>query len=196
MKASDYITLTIIDKIFTEKANCELKPLSKMIYINILTHHFKNIDANEKNLSAFQLFPDEIKYNQFQKNYQELHKAQLITIGEKYISFNNTWGSYIDRSSLAETSKAEYSNALNTINTYKENIQKNQSLVELIAMKHRWNSTYFNKVMDMFFMEQEAVGTKYLHESECTRHFINWCNNNSNKLNTQSNGNQTKILGI
>lgn len=195
MKASDYITLTIIDKIFTEKAIGELKPLTKMLYINVLTHHFKNLDANEKNLSAFDMFKDKLHFERFKENYHELHKANLITIMNDLVMFNNVWGSYIDRSKLIETTQASFGSTMKTAIEFKEQLSQNQQMIDVVCMKNRLTRLVAIKLLDMFILEQEATGAKYDNVSECIRHFINWSNSNASKVG-QSSSTQTKILGL
>ena len=92
MKASDLITLTTINRIFTEKATTDLKPMTKMVYINILTHHFQVLDATEQNMVAFEMFKEDLQYEKFQSFYRELHYSNLVTILQTSVLFNNVWG--------------------------------------------------------------------------------------------------------
>jgi hypothetical protein len=196
MIASDYITLSILDKIFKEKAQMEVKPLTKMLYINVLTHHFKSLEANEKNLSAFDMFPKDLKYERFKNKYQELHKAKLITIGNNVITFNNVWGSYIDRSKLIETAQAQYGFSLSGIDKYKEQLLANQQMIEVVCMKNKLTRITAMKMLDMFILEQDATKIKYDNLYECTKHFINWASTNATRLGNNSSSNKTKLLGL
>lgn len=184
MIASDYITLTVIDKIFTEKSEKELRPLTKILYINVLTHHFKNLEANEKNLSAFDMFSDKLQYSKFETNYKELHEARLITIGQTFITFNNVWGSYIDRSSLNEIKKATYESSMKTAEFFKEEMLKNQSMFEVIGMKHKLTRITLLKMIEIFITEQKAIQNKYENASEVTKHFIHWSGSYASKIHT------------
>lgn len=195
MKASDLITLTIIDKIFTEKATTELKPLTKMLYINILTHHFKTLEATEQNLFAFEMPKDKLQYEKFKDQYKEMFYAKLVNLEMESIIFNNVWGSYINRNILNNPEIDSTEQINKPAIHFKETISCSQSVFDLVAMKHRWTRIFYLKVVDLFFTEQSAVQTKYNHETECTRHFIHWCDKNYNKLNLNTNGKQTKILG-
>ena len=195
MKASDLITLTIIDKIFTEKATTELKPLTKILYINILTHHFKTLEATEKNLFAFEMPKDKLQYEKFKDYYRELFYAKIVNLEEQSIIFNNVWGSYINRNILNNLEIDSSEQVSKPAIYFKDIIGNSQSVFDLIAMKHRWTRMYYLKVVELFFTEQSAIQTKYNHENDCKRHFINWCDKNYNKLNLNPNGTQTKILG-
>ena len=63
-------------------------------------------------------------------------------------------------------------------------------------MKYKWSNITFYKAIDLFFLEQEALATKYAQSSDCIKHFINWCNINAIRLSQTNNGNQSKILGL
>jgi hypothetical protein len=192
MIASDYITLTIIDKIFTEKAETELKPLDKMIYINVLTHHFKNLEANEKNFHAFDMFPSDLQFDRFEKNYKQLQKAGLITIGNTVITFNNVWGTYLNHTVRNIVPIQDSKEAAE----YKMDLMNNPSLFETLAMKHRLNNTSVMKYLELFFSEQKTIGKKYENIQDCTRHFIHWVSVNSKKINQNPSSSNSKILGI
>ncbi len=188
-------TFEVIDNIFKEKAEIEISSMSKMLYINILMGQFKNKEANEKNAMAFEMFYDDIKnYNRWEKNFKELHKARLITIGEKFITFHNAWGSYIDRSSIVELKHAQYESSLKTADTYKQSLVNNQTMFEVTGMKYKLSKESMFKLIDIFINEQIAIKNKYENESECTRHFINWVGKNSN-LQTNKPSSSNKIIG-
>jgi hypothetical protein len=198
MIASDYITLSTLDRIFKEKAEIEIKPLTKMLYINVLTHHFKSLEANEKNLSAFDMFPKDLQYEKFENQYQELHKAKLITIGNTFITFNNVWGSYIDRYSLNEIKKATYESSMKTAEFFKEEMLKNQSMFEVIGMKHKLTRITLLKMIDIFITEQKAIQNKYENASEVTKHFIHWSGSYASKIHTTPEvvKSKNKIIGF
>ena len=69
------INLFVIDKIFNEAAESKLCPMSMMLYINCLTHNFKDKPASFSGAVAFEIFENEIKdYHKYEKYFQKLHK--------------------------------------------------------------------------------------------------------------------------
>jgi hypothetical protein len=179
------ITLETIDKIFSERFECKVQPMSKILYINCLMGHFKNLEANEKNAIAFELFYSDIKgYETWKNNFTELHKAKATTLTPQFIIFNNLWGRYIDRSSFNEKGTAIYESQLKTADHFKQELLGNQTMFEVTGMKHKLSKESMVQLIDLFVKEQEAISTKYENASECTRHFIYWARSNGSKLQT------------
>lgn len=194
--AHSLITFEVIDKIFENKAEFTLTSMSKMLYINALFAHFKNKEATEKNLIAFEIFYSDIKnFKKWEKNFQELHKARLVTIYDKCIIFNNVWGSYIDRSEINQVKNAQYESSLKDAEAFKQSLVNNQTMFEVTGMKHRISKENMLKMIDAFIAEQMVVKNKYLNESECTRHFIHWVGKNATNPIQSINKSQTKIIG-
>jgi len=190
--AYSLITLETIDKIFNEKAEIKVSSMSKMLYINILLWHFKDKGISQEDLMGFDLFYSDIKnYTRWEQNLKELHEAKLVLLTDHYITFINVWGTYIDRTLLIKPIENKKG-----ILDYKQEIVSNQSLLELTSMRFKWSKITFHKAIDLFFLEQEALSTQYDQSSDCTKHFINWCNINSSKINQTNNGSQNKILGL
>jgi hypothetical protein len=190
-------TFEIIDNIFKHKAEIEIKSMSKMLYINILMAQFKDKEANEKNAMAFEIFYDDIKnYKRWENNFKELHKARLLTIGDKFITVHNSWGTYIDRSQITDLKNAQYATSLIDAEHFKQNLVNNQTMFEVTGMKHRLSKENMLKMIDQFIAEQMVVKTKYLNESECTRHFIHWISKNStNPMQSVIKSKSSKIIG-
>lgn len=195
--AHSLITFEVIDKIFENKAEIELNSMSKMLYINVLFAHFKNKEAIEKNMMAFEIFYSDIKnFKRWEKNFQELHKARLLTISDKHIIFHNSWGSYIDRSEVNNLKNVEYQSSLKDAEAFKQNLVNNQTMFEVTGMKHRISKENMLKMIDEFIAEQMVVKNKYLNESECTRHFIHWVGKNAtNPIQPVNKSKQSKIIG-
>ena len=192
------INLFVIDKIFTEVAEVRLSPMSKMLYINCLTHHFTDKPCNVSSAVAFEIFEDDIKgYDKYRRYFQELHKAKLVTIGIRVIVFNNVWGKYIDRSKLNSVSPEKYvaGFSFRPIDDFKEDLLKSNQLVELSQMKHRLSKSQIKKLIDIFIAEQRTFQKKYTNLSDCIKHCTYWIGNNSHQAPAENIKSSGKILG-
>jgi hypothetical protein len=186
-------TLQVFETIFETRSENKLSSMAKSLYINCLYGYFKGKEATDKNSMAFDIFLSDLKnYSKWQKYFQELHKAKLINIQTDRINFINHWGQFIEREKLTKpiTSKKD-------ANSYRENLQNNKTLIDLIAMKQSLNETQINNFIDLFVKEQEAVLNKYNNESEISKHFMNWCNTQVKKSRPVSEKvkSKAKILG-
>jgi hypothetical protein len=155
------INLFVIKSIFDKH---KVSPLSQMIYINCLTHHFKDLDATEENSMAFELFESDFEYEKYKLNFQELHKAKLIVLDNRIIRFNNTWGTFIDRTMLTKKEA-------------KKDIYKcldGQEFLELVCMKNKVNMDAVKVLIGKFIKEQIALGKNHYNESDCRKHFLYW----------------------
>lgn len=172
----------VIDRIFKERAEAKLSSKAKSLYINCLMGYFKGLEANEKNAMAFELFEEDIKnYEKWKTTFQELHKAKLITITSKMIVFNNCWGQFIDRQQLTNSTLAIYVETMKSAEDFRQNLLQNESMMSVMGMKNKIKIKQVLNLIDVFIMEQMAIGTKYANSSECIRHFINWSSKNIDK---------------
>lgn len=186
-------TLQVFETIFETRSENKLSSMAKSLYINCLYGHFKSKEPTDKNSIAFDIFLSDLKnYSKWQKYFQELHKAKLINIQEDRINFINHWGQFIEREKLTKPisvrKDAKY---------YRENLQNNKSLIDLISMKHSLNDQHIINFIDLFVKEQQAVLNKYNNESEISKHFMNWCNTQVKKSKPVSEKvkSKAKILG-
>lgn len=192
------INLYVIDKIFNETASFKLSPISKMIYINCLIHHFRDKPATVVSAVSFEVFEEDIpNYNKFKVNFQELHKAKLITIGSKQIVFDNVWGEYIDRSKLEKVSAEKYVAGFKfqSISEFKDDLLKSSQLVELAQMKYRLSKLQTQKLIELFIVEQTAFDKKYNNLADCIKHCSYWMAFNSERVPKENVKSSGKILG-
>lgn len=192
------INLFTIDKIFNGVATTKLTTSAKMLYINCLTHHFREKKPTIVNAVAFEMFKNDIpKYEKFQKVFEELHKAELIIIRDDAIGFVNTWGQYIDRKQLEKVNVDTYvaGFSFEGVNAFIEEMRKNTGLHELCAMKHKISTRQVEALLDMFQKEQISIDKKYCGYSDCAKHFINWIPNNSSKVPQENVKSKSKLLG-
>lgn len=179
------INLFVIESIFNNEAQHKLSAMSKMLYINILMHYFKDKKANVANVCAFELNEKDFSdYDKFKKYVLELQKAQLVTIDGETIAFNCAWSKYIDRTQLEKITPGEYIGLLNfhDITEYTERLLEDRNLYELSAMRYKLNRESTKAAIELFIKEQETVEKKYTNVSECIKHCIYWVGKNTDKV--------------
>lgn len=192
------INLYVIDKIFSE-SEYKISTNSKMLYINCLIHHFRDKKPTVSNAVAFEIFISDIpNYEKYDKQFQELHKANLIVIGLKSIVFNNTWGKHIDRSKLDKVNPMEYvaGFSFQGIEAFQKELYDNDSLFELCEMRYKINKVQTKKLMELFIKEQVTFKKTYNNFSDCIKHFTMWVGKNLDKAPKDTVKSQGKILGI
>jgi hypothetical protein len=192
------INLFVIDKIFTEAAEISLSPMSKMLYINCLTHHFSDKPCSVSSAIAFEIFEDDIKgYDKYRRYFQELNKAKLVTIGIRVIVFNNVWGKYIDRSKLNSVSPEKYvaGFSFRPVNDFKEDLLKSTQLVELAQLKYKLSKVQIKKLVEIFIAEQITFDKKYTNLSDCIKHCTFWIGLNAQRVPAENVKSSGKILG-
>jgi hypothetical protein len=193
------LNLYVVDKIFNEEATIPLKPITKMLYINCLTYHFKDKKPIVSNAIAFEIFIKDIpNYDKHEKSFQELHKSGLIAIGLKTVVFNNVWGQHIDRSKLDKVDAMLYVAGFTFHKpiTFKKELDENQSLFELCAMKYKINQSQVKKLIELFIKEQSTFEKTYSNFSDCIRHFTMWAAKNLDKVPKEIVKSNNKILGL
>lgn len=186
-------TLQVFETIFETRSENKLSSMAKSLYINCLYGYFKSKEATDKNSMAFDIFLSDLKnYSKWQKYFQELHKAKLIKIESDRINFINHWGQFIEREKFIQPNTLR-----KNAKSFREALKKNQSLIDLIAMKQSLNEEQINKYIELFVKEQEAVLKKYDNETEISKHFMNWVNTQVKKSKPVSEKvkSKAKILG-
>ena len=193
------INLYTIDMIFADCGNVKLKPLTKMLYINCLMHHFREKKPTVANAVAFSMFINDIpNYDTYEKMFQELHKAGLVVIGISDVRFENVWGKYIDRTKLDKVSPQEYVAGFSFAKAsgFKDDMLKSDSLIELLQMKHKISGKQIETLIALFVKEQDAFEKQYSSYADCTRHFTYWIPNNVSKAVGETVKTGAKILGL
>ena len=193
------INLYTIDMIFADCGDVKLKPLTKMLYINCLMHHFRDKKPTVANAVAFSIFISDIpNYDTYEKMFQELHKAGLVIIGISDVRFENVWGKHIDRTKLDKVSPQEYVAGFSFAKAsgFKEDMLKSDSLIELLQMKYKISRKQIETLISLFIKEQDAFEKQYSSYADCTKHFTYWIPNNISKAQSETVKTGAKILGL
>lgn len=179
-----------------------ISPMSKIIYINCLIHNFENKKPTIANSVAFDLLTSDFDFEKFKKNFHELHKAELININGDVITFNNTWGKYIDRTKLdcndEDSYKGESYIFIPAHKIEKKLFAENETLMDICKMKHKLKQAQTDNLIELFLKEQVALKKTYQGEQDCVKHFMNWLNYNKEKTTIPSGGNvksKGRLLG-
>lgn len=192
------INLYVIDKILSSVSNKKLSAQSKMVYINCLIKHFKELEPSNDNAMAFQMFESEFRdYDKFRENIQELHRAGLVTINSKFISFNNFWGPYIDRKLLLHTDSTKPDHKWPKHATeLKDDLLSASLVIELVKKRHKLSEERAKSLMLAFIEEKESFGIVYHSLAEFKKHCVSWIRVNCDKTPKEIVKTDAKILGM
>jgi len=190
--------LKVIDSIFKYevKRPNRLTSKSQMVYINCLTHYFKDLEPTITNSMGFEMSFDEYPtLKTFLPEFQILETAGLVNIYLNGVGFKRVWANYIDIRYLETIPPINYIGAmeLQENNDIKKQLLENEQLVELCAMKYKVTKDVFPKMVDLFLTEQIAFGKKYSSIIDCVKHFSFWIPHNLNALNVEKK--KPKLLG-
>jgi hypothetical protein len=197
MKILDLITLETISKIFEN--NTKVSSKAKMLYVNCLMGHFKDLEATTENAMEFTLFVLKMKnYFSWQKYFIELHEAKIITIHPttSSIVFTNTWGQLIDRTKLDLAENQLLGSMLKNASELKEEMFDNKSLYELCGMKFKMTPAQVSLKIELFCKEQDSANKKYKDYGEASQHFNYWIAKGTNAPSQSRASSSSKILGL
>ena len=107
-KMIDLISINTIDKIFEDSD--DLQPISKWIYVEFLTKHFKNLDTTIENSMMFEIEINSINnFSKLEPHFKNLNDYGIITLTKNSIVFNNKWGQFIKKSELKSEQSSNFS---------------------------------------------------------------------------------------
>lgn len=170
------INLYVIDQVWKE-ALTNVSVFSKMLYLNCLTHHFKDKTVCLENAMEFELcFSEHSELKTFNKNFEELQKAGLVEVKSNAVLFPNLWYKYIDKEKLTTViNPITFAGlTISSAEEVKKALKENQHLFEIIGMKHGISQEKFDYLVDLFVLEQLAYDKKYSSHNDCAKHFSFW----------------------
>ena len=195
----DLITLNTLENIYEHRASHKITPEAKTLYQNCLIFHFKDKIISEKNSTSFHIFKGDVRnYKKWENTFIELQNAKLLTLSAQTIEMHNTWGQFIDRKQLIISQEHNLlESTLKTADYFFEQLNQNQSLIDVTGMKHRIKKEVVIQMIELFVSEQKAIGTKYAKVEECNKHFMNWVTYNipDNSIKQDIVKSTSKILG-
>lgn len=187
------INLFIIDKIFSKYGQGKLSPKAQMLYINIIMHHFRDLEAKSVNCAAFSMnnntFPN---FNKYKALLSELSEYDIIQVTDTNVIFYNLWSPYID-AKLLDLEKVSFEPKSPL--SYQEEMNNAEQFIELTSMKHSLSKTHVVKLIDLFLREQESFKKTYSSYGECVKHFTYWIALNQHKVPKESVKSSKKMLG-
>jgi hypothetical protein len=178
------ISLYVIDKIFSG-TNGKLSTKAKMLYINCLTYHFREMEPTVSNAIAFNLKNVNIpNYEKHQPAFVELFKNDLVELSNDRVYFNNLWGKHIDWRQLKKQSPEEYvaGFTFSSATSFKEEMLSSTKMKELQMMRYKISEVQIDALISLFTQEQDTFEKKYNSFGECVKHFTYWIKNNIVKV--------------
>jgi hypothetical protein len=197
MKMLELITLETISKIFEN--NVKVSSKAKMLYVNCLMGHFKDLEATTENAMEFTLFVLKMKnYFSWHKYFIELHEAKIITIHPttSSIVFTNTWGQLIDRTKLDIEQRENINSMFKLASELKQEMFDNKSLYDLCGMKYKMTPAQVSMKIELFCKEQDSANKKYKDYGEASQHFNYWIAKGTNAPTQTRASSSSKILGL
>jgi hypothetical protein len=187
------INLYVIDRIFRDVSRKKLSPNAQILYINCLTHHFKNLEPKEVNCNAFEILIDEFpNFKKYTKVLTELEEEGLIDVGNGRVMFYNEWSKFIDRNMLDIPMQEVTSKP---IAEFKNELIESDSLIELSSLKFKISKLQVAKLIELFVVEQTAFKKEYLSVGDCIKHCSNWMQYNHHKVPKEIIKSGNKMLG-
>lgn len=194
------ISLHCINQIFETEALVKISPKAKIAYMQCLIYHFADVEPTYDNMLAFDIMKFRVNPKSM-KLFEELDKAGLVQIHEKWITFINHWGKHIDRTLLPRVSPTEYlaTADFRPAEEFMEEILKKASFYEIAQMQMKIPPERTAELIKLFFKTQDAHEQAYQNHTAASRHCLGWIrgqitgtgNNNSKK---QTTNNATKQL--
>jgi hypothetical protein len=178
------LNLYVINKIFTEVAKISLSAKAQMVYLNCLTFYFKDKEHTEENCQSFYLeFLEHPKLTNYKNEWLELEKADLIISNAEHIFFKNVWIAYIKKPFDTMIPPQNYVGAfeIKSFDEFKNDLLNNDALRELCAMKYKVINENYEKLVEMFLIEQKAFNKKYINSTDLIKHFSYWIPHNAQK---------------
>jgi hypothetical protein len=191
------ITLYVIDEIFANDCIGKVTPIAKMLYINCLSHNFKDKLPSLPNLNDFIILKASIpNYNSYKTHFENLCNASLIVDENYAYKFISHWIKYVELNRLNQMNDFESRQAVN-LDEYEKEFYQSQQLIELCCMKNNINKQQVINLMEQFLKEQKVTDKTYTNIGDAKKHFIYWCAINKDKLPKETIvKSKSKILGL
>ena len=192
-----FISLFVVEEIFNSDCKGKLSPIAKMLYINCLTHNFRDKEANLQNLNDFILIKAAIpNHNRYVEHFNGLVKAGLIIDEQHSYKFISHWIKHIELSRISQMQEQGNRQKID-LNKLEQELYASTQLIDLCGMKYHLNRTQVQQLMNQFIKEQIVSEKAYYNIGEAKKHFIYWCGNNKDKApQEQIVNSKSKILGL
>ena len=192
MTVLSLFSLEVIEKIFEDKW---VSFKAKALYVNCLTHWFRKMNFQERELGEFYLFTSEIKnYDKWSSNFDELVLNGLLEFKNNKIIFYPVWSNFLDSEMIAYFSKEKQP----SFEKFYQQMKSSEEMINLITYKTKLSKDVILQKMELFYFEQKALDMTYKDEQEFKRHFYNWVNHQANSeiIPIKQDANSIKILGL
>lgn len=173
-----HISLYCINKIFETEALVKISPKAKVAYIQCLVFHFEDLEPSHENTEAFDILKTRVKPRSLPL-FEEMAKAGLVQINDKWITFVSLWQKHIDKSAFKRVTPTEYMaiSGYKPAEEYMADILSNQSFYDLTGMQLKLSKERTTELIQLFFKTQEAHKQPYANYTAASRHCLGWIRN-------------------
>jgi len=192
-----HFTLYTIEQIFKNDCKVRLSATEKMLYINCLTHNFKDKQPNLQNLNDFIIIKASIpNFIKHKEQFDNLCNAGLVKDELHSLKFISHWIKYIELNKISQAQEFGTTSKVD-LNKFENDFYNSQQLIELCGMKYSLNRSQVQKLMKEFLQEQVVSDKTYSNIGDAKKHFIYWCANNKDKAPQEAVvKSKSKILGL
>ena len=170
-----HLSLYCINQIFETEALIKLSPKAKVAYIQCLVFHFEDLEPSHENMESFDILKTRPKPTSMPL-FDELAKAGLVQISDKWITFISLWKNHIDKSALTRVTPEEYRIAAGykPAEEYMDEMLKNESFYEVTGMQLKLSREKITEMIQLFFKTQGAHAQTYPDYTSVSRHCWGW----------------------
>jgi hypothetical protein len=163
-----------------------------ILYQNVVNHYFSDKEERFVNVCEFRIPRSNIpRYEQHHESFMELQSANLVRVETYDVLFFERWTKYISPTRFLKH------DVVNDVGHYMEALMSSDILLDTIAVRISKTKKDVVKMLELFVVEQQALGKTYMNDVECKKHFMYWCQQQqANHGHKQSAISTSKILGI
>ncbi len=170
-----HISLYCINQIFETEALIKISPKSKVAYIQCLIFHFEELEPSHENTETFDILKTRVKPKSLPL-FEEMAKAGLVQISDKWITFISLWKNHIDKSAFKRVTPTEYMvmSGYKPAEEYKDDMLKNESFYDLTGIQLKLSKERTTQMIELFFKTQGAHEQSYPNYTAASRHCLGW----------------------
>lgn len=170
-----HISLYCINQIFETEALIKISPKAKVAYIQCLIFNFEELEPSHENMEAFDILKTRVKPRSLPL-FEEMAKAGLVQISDKWITFISLWKNHIDKSAFRKVSPTEYMimSGYKPAEEYKDDMLKNESFYDIVGMQLKLSKERTTEMIQLFFKTQGAHEQSYPNYNAASRHCLAW----------------------
>lgn len=164
-----FISLEIIDKIFTEHALFKVPPMAQIIYIRALMDYFKKAEKSSVSFRPFAKLKKDIpNYEKFEIHFKTLQVCGLVKIDYKQVVFLDFWSDKIDLHLVGEIL------IFGDAKTYFDELRHDERIKKHCMDRYSLDEKTYFSYFEKFLEAQDLVKRQYNNKGDCFSHWTNW----------------------